>query len=194
MRHYLGMAATIILAGLLAVVLTGCPQPPTQPDDGAAVPPAEPKATPDATAAEGVGEKAPDFTVTDVDGKTHSLSSYSGKILVVDFWATYCKPCIEHLRDYNTYADEFSRQGAEFLALSMDESDAVIKGWRPEGFRIPLARLDPKTRQAFFGNAAIVPIPQVRIVDRKGILRYSFGPDATSEQVEEAVKTLLAEK
>jgi peroxiredoxin len=114
---------------------------------------------------------------------------------VVDFWATYCAPCIEHLREFNTQSNELSRQGAEFLALSMDPSDATIRGWRPKGFDIPLARLDKATQTAFFGSAEkFVAIPQVRIIDRKGIVRYSLGPDATAEQVLEDVKALLEEK
>jgi peroxiredoxin len=181
----------LLVAGLVLVLLAagGC-KPLTSPPPAAAEPPAVQPTAQDGN----VGKKAPDFSVTDVEGKAHSLKDYAGKILVVDFWATYCKPCVEHLRDYNDAAYEMSKQGVEFLGLSMDDSDAAIKGWRPEGFAITLARLDEKTHKAFFGDTAVVAIPQVRIIDRKGILRYSLGPDATAAQVKDAIKTLLDEK
>lgn len=188
----------LLVAGLVLVLLAagGCKPstPPTKPLTSPPPAAAEPPAV-QPTAQDGnVGKKAPDFSVTDVEGKAHSLKDYAGKILVVDFWATYCKPCVEHLRDYNDAAYEMSKQGVEFLGLSMDDSDAAIKGWRPEGFAITLARLDEKTHKAFFGDTAVVAIPQVRIIDRKGILRYSLGPDATAAQVKDAIKTLLDEK
>lgn len=188
----------LLVAGLvLALLAAGGCKPSTPPTNPPPTPPpaATQPPTVQPTAQDGnVGKKAPDFSVTDVEGKTHSLNDYAGKILVVDFWATYCKPCVEHLRDYNDAAYEMSKQGVEFLGLSMDDSDAAIKGWRPEGFSITLARLDEKTHKAFFGDTAVVAIPQVRIIDRKGILRYSLGPDATAAQVKDAIKTLLDEK
>ncbi len=137
---------------------------------------------------------APNFTVTDIDGKEHSLKDYAGKILIIEFWATYCKPCVQHLKEFNTYAAEFARQGIEFLALSLDEKESVIRGWRPEGFLIPLARLDDKTREAFLGKQTIVAIPQVRIIDRQGRIRYAFGPEAETEEIIQTAKNLAQEK
>jgi peroxiredoxin len=130
-----------------------------------------------------------------VDGGSHSLASSRGRILVVDFWATYCKPCVKKLREYESIYQAMKSKNVDFLALSSDTDDAVIKGWRKEnGVTIPLARMDEATREAFFGPVQFVTIPQMRIVDRKGVIRYSFGPDSTVAEVEAALKTLVAEK
>lgn len=192
-KHSL-LAVAVVLA-LSVVLAAGCRQPAPPPTQTTVTPTPSPAPPPPSDAGEGVGQKAPDFTVKDIDGKTHSLNDYGGRILIVDFWATYCKPCVKALLEY-ARNELYAGPDVQILALSMDDSDEVIRGWQKQNtdVRYPLARLDDATRKAFFGDAAIVPIPQVRLIDGKGIIRYSFGPDATHEQVAQAVRTLLAEK
>lgn len=193
MKNALTTSAIVLLLGLVAATLGGCRQEPAPPATTEA-PPVSETATP-APAGEGVGQKAPDFSVTDIDGNAHSLGDYGGKILVVDFWATYCKPCVKKLREYESLYQVYKAQDVEFLALSMDQSDDVIKGWRElNDVTFPLARLNETTREGFFGKTTLVPIPQMRILDRKGLIRHSFGPDSTTEEVEAAIKALVEEK
>lgn len=196
MRRLTLVLIMLILA--LSLAMTGCrqpvPQPPTTEKPVTPQPPVQPPGT--TTGGEGVGKPVPDFTVTDVDGKTHRAGDYKGQVLVLDFWATYCKACVKKLGEYSI-EQTFKRRDVAMLALSMDEEDAVIRGWRKQQgdeFTIPLARLDDATRKAFFGDTPIVEIPQVRVVDRKGIVRYSFGPGSTVQELKDAVETLLQEQ
>lgn len=191
-QHLLGLLVVLAVMGA-----GGCRQgvqeanAPVLPNE-ATPPPAETSATP---AIPEVGQPVPDFRVTDVDGKSHSPSDYRGKIVVLEFWATYCKPCVEKLQQFEVTQQALRDRGVVFLGLSMDESDAIIKGWREENdATIPLARVDDKVRQMFFGDVALVSIPQMRIVDRKGVIRFSYGPEGTVEQVEKDLQELLAEK
>jgi peroxiredoxin len=202
--------AVCLLIVAIALLASGCrgTAPSTTTPDTAVAPTSGDGASPganDAKASEAptagsnepsaVGKPAPDFAVTDVDGNARSLQDYKGKILVVDFWATYCKPCVKKLREYESIYQANKSNNVDFLALSSDTEDAVMKGWREEtSVTIPLARMDDATREAFFGPVQFVTIPQVRIVDRKGVIRYSFGPDDEVAAVEEAVKTLVAEQ
>lgn len=188
----------ILLMAALPLALTSCrpPQPPPS-DGGKAVvpqPPAQPPGPSDG--AEGVGQKVPDFSVTDIDGKSHRPKDYAGQVLIIDFWATNCKACVKKLGEY-AVESTLKQRDVALLALSMDDTDEVMRGWRKQQgdeFTIPLAHADDTVRQAFFGRMAIVPIPQARVVDRKGIVRYAFGPEGTHDQLKDAVKTLLAEK
>lgn len=147
---------------------------------------------------EGVGKPAPDFSVEDIDGARHSLGDYRGRILVIDFWAIYNRTCVRRLAEYKEKCADYRSRDVDFLALSLDETDESVRDWRqrqPEGaFPFPLARVDDQTRKAFFGDTAMIRIPQVRIVDGKGVVRYALGRDNTTEQVLAAVQTLLDEK
>lgn len=199
MRTALMAVLVLVGAAVLMTSLTGCRRPVTpsaaMPSETTAPPKQATTEPAPAGAEDGVGKPAPNFTVTDIDGSSHSLSDYNGKILVVDFWATYCKPCVKKLREYESLYQMYKERNVAFIALSMDESDEVIKGWRQQNdISFPLARLTPEAKQAFFGDASLVPIPQMRIVDHKRTIRYSFGPSGTTEEVENALKTLVAEK
>jgi peroxiredoxin len=187
----------IVISALAVLWLVGGCRQPAQQKTETPPEPAKTATTPTtaSSSGDGIGKPVPNFTVTDVDGNSHSSSDYGGKILVVDFWATYCKPCVKKLREYESTYQMNKDKGVDFLALSMDESDEVIKGWRQQNdVNFPLARMDDPIRKGFFGDAALVPIPQMRIVDRKGVIRYSFGADSTKEDVDNAIKVLLEEK
>ena len=195
--HRLPWAMLFFIPLLAAVfILSGCPGEPEEPP--AAIQQPEPETEPvEPVSAEGeeVNTPAPAFKVTDINNIDRDLGSYSGRILVIDFWATYCKPCIKKLSEYEALYQSYRNHNVEFLGLSMDQSDDIIRGWlESNDINFPLARCNDETREAFFGDAMLVAIPQTRIIDGKGILRYSFGSEATSEQVEEAIVTLLKEK
>ena len=67
-----------------------------------------------------------DFTLTDLDGKAWSLSSLKGKIVVVNFWATWCPPCRKEMPDLQELAHQFKDQGLVILSIS-DEPDTTVR-------------------------------------------------------------------
>lgn len=67
---------------------------------------------------------APDFQVTDLTGKVVSLSDYAGKIIILDFWATWCGPCKLEIPHFIKLYDEYKAQGVEIVGLSLDAGGA----------------------------------------------------------------------
>lgn len=74
-----------------------------------------------------VGDEAPDFTLTDLNGKSHQLSDYQGQGVFVNFWGTWCKPCEKEFplmeKQYQVYKD----QGVQILAVNIAQSDYEVR-------------------------------------------------------------------
>lgn len=106
-------SARAVLA--LGVGLAGCGA--QEPASDAAAPAAgeAPAASPS-----GAGRAAPDFTLPDLDGKTHSLASLRGKTVVIDFWATWCPPCEFQIPVLNKIHEKHGAQGVVVLGVSVD--------------------------------------------------------------------------
>ena len=68
-----------------------------------------------------VGDKAPDFDLTADDGSGLSLSDYAGKYVLLNFWATWCPPCVEEIPSLNALHDQLSDGGLVVLGVSVDE-------------------------------------------------------------------------
>ena len=70
---------------------------------------------------------APNFTLTDRDGKTHSLSEYRGKVVIVNFWATYCKPCRKEMPSMQDAWEQTRDQGVVLLAVNYGDSKDYVE-------------------------------------------------------------------
>lgn len=73
---------------------------------------------------EGV-EQLPEFSFTDVDGNTRNSTEWQGKILVINFWATWCPPCREEMPLFVSLQKRYAAQGVQFIAIAIDEPGLV---------------------------------------------------------------------
>jgi cytochrome c biogenesis protein CcmG, thiol:disulfide interchange protein DsbE len=82
------------------------------------------------------GESAPDFTLTTDSGRTISLNNFGGKVLLLNFWASWCPPCVEETPSLSELAKEFGPKGLVVLAVSVDDKEnayrAFLQRFRPE--------------------------------------------------------------
>ena len=72
-----------------------------------------------------VGQLAPQFTTTDRKGQVHQLSDFRGKVVLVNFWATWCPPCVEEMPSMESLCKELDQEQLAIMALSVDDS------WEP---------------------------------------------------------------
>ncbi len=140
------------------------------------------------TASRAVGSQAPNFTLLDLNGKSVSLSDFQGKIVYLDFWATWCKPCLQKMARMKPFIEEMkSNDQIVFLQVSLDREASTWKGTvevNDFGGTHLLAENDVESDVAKAYN--VRALPESFIIDRNG----KFTSKPTSLQLKE-LKELL---
>jgi peroxiredoxin len=72
-----------------------------------------------------VGEQRPEFSLPDTDGVMRSVSEWDGKLLVINFWATWCPPCLEEIPAFVRLQDRYREQGVQFVGIALDSVENV---------------------------------------------------------------------
>ncbi len=113
-----------------------------------------------------LGQKAPDFSVVDSFGRQRTLASYHGRVLVLNFWASWCPPCVEETPALNTLHQELAGRPISILAISVDQDgQAYRKFLKSYQVQFPTAR-DPQALIA--QRYGTVKYPESYIIDAQG--------------------------
>jgi cytochrome c biogenesis protein CcmG/thiol:disulfide interchange protein DsbE len=136
------------------------------------------------------GRAAPDFPL-EMNGRQIHLSDLRGKVVILDFWASWCPPCVQEASSLNALQAQIESQGGTILGISQDEdSDAYQKFLIEHGVNFPTYRDPEKKVPTTYGT---VMIPEAYLITKDGkIARKVVGPqDWTSPELMSSVETLL---
>jgi len=131
-----------------------------------------------------------DHAVSLLDGGTLSLSSRDGRVLVLDFWATWCAPCLDELPHVQQMWRELAGRGLEVLAVNANEPDEQVRSFVEQvGLELPVGRYDAELDRLFH----VGRLPTVVIVDRQGRVRARWNGYTVGQEraVAAAVRDLL---
>jgi len=139
----------------------------------------------------GVGDSAPDFSVTADNGRTVSLNSFGGKVLVLNFWATWCATCMEELPSLDQFQREFASSGVVVLGVSVDKDEKAYKRFLSRVNIAFLTTRDPDNKvNADYGTFRF---PETYIINRDGkvLSKIISATNWTDDKMMNYVKSLL---
>ncbi len=125
-----------------------------------------------------IGDLAPGFTLKDLQGESISLSDFRGKVVIFDFWASWCPPCRSSMPHLDEMRKRYQDEGLVVVTISLDPNTADISNFLEENGFTDLVVLweSPTAAQAVKTLYGVSGIPHTFVVDRQGIIRYSDHP------------------
>jgi peroxiredoxin len=149
-RHIAVSFFTLLVGGVLLLGLTGCYSGTRPPH---------------------IGSSAPDFTVQDGDRKV-TLSQLRGQVVVLNFWATWCPPCIEETPSLVVMQERLKAKGVTVLAVSVDADESAYRHFlKDHGVNLLTVR-DPDQKSS--GLYGTFKFPETYVIDRNGVMRRKF--------------------
>jgi cytochrome c biogenesis protein CcmG, thiol:disulfide interchange protein DsbE len=138
-----------------------------------------------------VGEQAPDFTLTTFDGKTYQLSDLKGKIVFLNIWASWCKPCEQEAADLEA-AWRYYQPNSDVVFLGVAWTDTDDKSMQyMKKFDITYPN-GPDMRTQISQDYRITGVPETYIIDRNGTLAYvKLSPFLSVEEIKAVIDPLL---
>jgi thiol-disulfide isomerase/thioredoxin len=125
-----------------------------------------------------LGQRRPDFTLSDINGMSVSASDFEGNILLVNFWATWCTPCVEEMPMLSLFQQEYAGKGVKIVGIALDDAERASEFATDMaiGYPILVGQADVVITGRRYGNNTGM-LPFSVLIDAKGIIRWTrLGP------------------
>ncbi len=137
--------------------------------------------------------KAPDFELKDTNGTLHRISDYKGKVVLVNFWASWCTECIEEMPSLNILYERFRKSDFVVLGISIDRNQSKLSD-AMEKTNIAYPVLMDTKGEVFVKKFTVIGLPTSVLIDQQGLIRetiigrHDFASNKFIEKINNMIK------
>jgi thiol-disulfide isomerase/thioredoxin len=134
----------------------------------------------------------PEFSLPDLSGKQRNIKEWQGKVLVINFWATWCPPCLKEMPEFEAIHAEYAKKGLQVIGIALDDAEPVKEFITGKKITYPiLMGEDQGTKIAHDLGNIVNTVPFTVIINKKGLVVKRQMGELTREQLLEIVVPLL---
>lgn len=139
-----------------------------------------------------IGQQRPDFTLPDLNGQQRHISEWDGLVVALNFWATWCPPCLKEIPEFIALQTKYADQGLQFIGVALQQAEDVTDFVQTHGMNYPVlvGEMAVIKLTKDYGNH-ISALPYTVIIDRQGQIAYVKHGLLAGEVAEKIINTLL---
>ena len=139
-----------------------------------------------------IGSSRPDFSLPDVAGEVRNIAEWDGKVIAINFWATWCPPCIKEIPEFVELQHKYQSQGLQFIGIALQRPEEVLDFMKEKGMNYPVlaGEMEVIEISELYGNH-IGALPYTVIIDRAGLIQYVKRGPLSMDSAESIISKLL---
>lgn len=139
-----------------------------------------------------IGTERAGFTLPDLEGKPRQIKEWDGKVILINFWATWCPPCRREMPGFIEVREQYASRGFEIIGIAIDDAEPVREFITSLGVNYPIlhGQSDASIVSGHYGNGIGV-LPFSVIIDRQGKIQFARAGELNKSALEKELKKLL---
>ncbi|MGZ5006405.1 MAG: TlpA family protein disulfide reductase [Methylobacter sp.] len=134
----------------------------------------------------------PEFNLPDLSGRQHAISEWKGKILVINFWATWCPPCLKEIPDFIALQEQYAAKDVQFIGIALEDKQPVVEYAAKTKINYPiLLGGDNGIALAQQLGNNVGAVPYTLVIDRQGQILYRHPGELSKEKILDIIAPLL---
>ena len=146
----------------------------------------------DSTPSPMISQVRPEFTMPDIHGTPRNIKEWDGKVLAVNFWATWCGPCKQEITDFNILQKQYAEKGFQFVGVALDDLEAVqaFLKRRPIDYPVLIGEDQAMTVATHYGDDEGV-VPYTAFINRQGKIAFVQFGAMSQDLARQVIESLL---